>query len=747
MRIACVGGGPAGLYFAILMKKLDPHHEIAVYERNRPDETFGWGVVFSDETRSSFAAADPETHEAIEASFVRWSEIDIQLPGGRVRSTGHGFCGLSRRRLLAILAQRADRLGVALRYQAEVEPESLPDADLVVAADGVNSRIRELRADRFRPEIDWRRCRFSWLGTDLRLPAFTFIFKESADGLFQVHAYPFDARHSTFIVECREEVWRRAGLDRASEDESVAYLGRLFAEELAGHRLLSNRSIWRSFPTVRNERWHHDNVVLLGDAAHTAHFSIGSGTKLAMEDAISLCEAFRSAAGRRLEQVLESYEADRRAHVARLQRAAQTSLEWFEDATRHLQHDPLTAAFSLMTRSARITYDNLALRDPALVRAVTERFARPAATSAGDPAPNGAPAAPPAFQPLRLRGLTLANRLVVSPMCQYSADDGTPHDWHLVHLGSRALGGAGLVFTESTHVAPEARITRHCAGMYKAEHLEAWRRVVEFVHRHSGAAIGMQLAHAGRKGSCSRPWEGDAPLSEGGWELLAPSALAYAPGWPVPRAMERADMDRVRDQFVRAAAMAAAAGFDLLELHMAHGYLLATFLSPLTNRRRDEYGRGIEGRMRFPLEVLRAVRAVWPEDKPLSVRISATDWVEGGTSSADRVAIGRAFKAAGADLLDVSAGGTVPDQRPRYGRMYLARFSEEIRCEAGVPTLAVGNIQSADHANTLLAAGRADLCALARAHLADPYLTLRAAAAYGVEVPWPSQYLPAKPRG
>jgi len=745
MRISCIGGGPAGLYFAILMKKLDPRNAIVVYERNRPDETFGWGVVFSDETRANFAAADPETHAAIETSFVRWTDIEIQLPGGRFRCSGHGFCGLARRRLLAILAQRAAGLGVELRYETEAEPGSLPAADLIVAADGVNSRIRERWADHFRPEVDWRLCRFSWLGTDLHLPAFTFIFKESAHGLFQVHAYPFDAGHSTFIVECREEVWRRAGLDRASEAETLAYLGRLFADELGGHRLLGNRSLWRRFPSIRNECWHHDNLVLLGDAAHTAHFSIGSGTKLAMEDAISLCEAFRSGAGRPLTDVLESYEADRKPYVARLQAAAQTSLEWFENAGRHLRQAPLSAAFSLLTRSARISYDNLALRDPALIRAVTDDFAERAAGATAGPGPP-APAAPPAFQPLRLRGLTLANRLVVSPMCQYSSDDGTPNDWHLVHLGSRAMGGAGLVFTEATHVAPEARITPHCAGMYKPEHVAAWRRVVDFVHQHSRAAIGMQLAHAGRKGSCTRPWEGDAPLSEGGWELLAPSALAYAPGWPLPRSMDRADMERAQAQFVRAAAMAADAGFDVLELHMAHGYLLATFLSPLTNRRQDGYGGDIEGRLRFPLEVLRAVRGVWPDQKPLSVRISATDWVEGGTSSADRISIATAFRAQGADLVDVSAGGTVPGQKPRYGRMHLAGFSEEIRAEARIPTLAVGNIQSADHVNTLLAAGRADLCALARAHLADPYLTLRAAAAYGVELPWPSQYLPAKPR-
>jgi anthraniloyl-CoA monooxygenase len=727
------------------MKTLDPACRITILERNAPGETFGWGVVFSEETLGNFAIADPESHRAITESFVAWSEIEVLFKGERVRSSGHAFCGLARKRLLQILEERAASLGVEIRHSTEVDPDALDACDLVVAADGVSSRLRARYAEHFRPSVDWRRCKFSWLGTDRRLEAFTFIFKESEHGLFQVHAYPFDETTSTFIVECREEVWKAAGLDRADDAESVAYLGRLFAEELRGHRLLTNKSVWRTFPTVRNARWFHDNVVLLGDAAHTAHFSIGSGTKLAMEDAIALADAFRQHRAGPLSRVLAEYEASRKAEVGRLQTAAETSLEWFENSARYLHLDPLTFTFSLMTRSKRITYDNLRRRDPALVDHVTARFAGETGRTTGSFVSAGSDPAPPAFQPFALRGLTLANRIVVSPMCQYSCDDGTISDWHLVHLGSRAIGGAGLVFAEATHVAADARISPGCAGMYKPEHVAAWKRVVDFVHRHSGAKIGLQLAHAGRKGSSTRPWEGDTPLHEGSWPLLAASAIPFDEGWPTPRSMDRGDMDRVRFQFVRAALMAHSAGFDMLELHMAHGYLLASFISPLTNLREDEYGGSVENRMRLPLGVFDAVRAAWPAEKPISVRISATDWAEGGTSSADRVAIGRLLKARGCDIVDVSAGSTVPYQRPVYGRMFQVPFSEEIRLEAGIPTMTVGNVQDADQANTILAAGRADLVVLARGHLADPYFTLHAAAAYAVDVPWPVQYLAARP--
>ena len=739
MRIAVLGGGPAGLYFAILMKRLDPGHDVTVFERNRPQDAFGWGVVFSDDTLAHFAQADAESHRALSERLVYWTDIDIFVRGERLRSTGHGFCGISRRTMLNVLQQRAETLGVRLVFQTEVAGlDDLGDADLVVAADGVNSRAREQRAAHFQPSVEWGRCRFSWLGTTLPLQAFTFVFKESAHGLFQVHAYPFDRELSTFIVECREEVWKRAGLEGADEAGTVRFLEDLFREELRGHRLLTNNSVWRTFPTVRNAAWTDGHVVLLGDAAHTAHFSIGSGTKLAMEDAVALQEAFGRMGTADVPRVLKAYEAERGPAVGRFQSAARTSQEWFESAERHLRLEPIQFAFSLLSRSKRVTYESLRRQDPELVRRVTTWFA--------GSSPDGEGPLPPLFQPYPLRGLTLANRIVVSPMCQYSSDDGAPGDWHLVHLGSRAVGGAALVIAESTHVAADARITPRCAGMYRPEHVAAWKRIVAFVHSSTGARIGLQLAHAGRKGSCNVPWDGGLPLAEGGWELLAPSAIAYDAGWPVPRAMDLADMDRVRDQFVRAASMAEDAGFDLLELHMAHGYLLGTFISPLTNLREDAYGGPIEQRMRFPLEVLEAVRSQWPPHKPLSVRISASDWAPRGLDSADRVALARMLADRGCDIVSVSSGQTVPHQRPIYGRMFNAGFSDEIRLEAGVPTMTVGNIEDADQCHTILAAGRADLCVLARTHLADPYFTLHAALAEGIDGHWPVQYLAARAR-
>ncbi len=759
MKIVSIGGGPAGLYFAILMKQLDSSHEIEIYERNGPDDTFGWGVVFSDETSGHFAEADRSSYKTITDSFAYWKDIDIYVRDARIRSTGHGFAALSRRKLLNIMQRRCVELGVKLHFESEIEDvEAFRDADLVLAADGANSLVRKRYEQFFEPTIDWRRCKFTWLGTDLRYDAFTFIFRENEHGLFQVHAYPFDARMSTFIVECREEVWKRAGLDSSDERQSVRYLQKLFADDLEGHELLTNRSLWRTFPTIRNANWRHENVVLVGDAAHTAHFSVGSGTKLAMEDAISLASHFRNGSGP-LEDVVTEYENERRNEVARLQRAAQTSLEWFENSSRYVKLEPVQLAFSLMTRSKRITYDNLRTRDPWLVDRATRAFAagnphrdetvaRPS-VAADVPATEGssAPVATPLFQPFRLREMTLANRVVVSPMCQYSSEDGMPNDWHLVHLGGRALGGAGLVFTEATHVSPEGRISPGCAGMYADEHVAGWRRVVDFVHANSKARIGMQLAHSGRKGSCSLPWEGDRPLESGGWELLAPSPIAFDERWPLPREATPEDMDIVRQEFVRAADYADQAGFDLLELHFAHGYLLGTFISPLTNQRSDEYGGSLENRMRYPLEVFDAVRGAWPDEKPMSVRISATDWRDGGVTREDRLGVARLLKQHGCDIIAVSGGQTVPDQEPIYGRMFQVPFSEEIRLEAGVATMTVGNIQSADQCQTILAAGRADLCVLARGHLRDPYFTLHAAEAYDHTAQyWPPQYLAARPR-
>lgn len=741
MKVVSIGGGPAGLYLGILLKRARPDWSVRVLERNRPDDTFGFGVVFSDATLDNLATADPESYRAITESFAHWDDIDVHFRGRVLTSTGHGFSGLGRQRLLTILQERCRALGVELRFETEVESVAeAGDADLVVLADGVNSSLRDQHADRFEPDIDWRPNRFVWLGTTFPFRAFTFYFKQSAHGVFRVHAYRYAPDSSTFIVECTEDTWRRAGLDQASEAETVAYCERLFAEELAGHRLLENRSVWRSFPTVRNRRWHHERLVLLGDAAHTAHFSIGSGTKLAMEDAIALRDALLSHDA--VPEALSAYEAERRPTVESTQRAAQVSLEWFENTERYLELEPIELAFSLLTRSLRVSHENLRLRDPAFVRRVDEHVARKAAKQSGVTVLAAAePPPPPMFTPFRLREMLLQNRVVVSPMCQYSAQDGTIDDWHLVHLGSRAIGGAGLVITEMTDVSRDGRISPGCAGMYQPEHATAWKRVVDFVHAHSFAKIGLQLAHAGRKGSTRRMWEGvDEPLPDGNWPLLAASPIPYLPHSQVPRAMDRSDMDRVKADFVRAASMAEEAGFDHLELHFAHGYLLASFISPLTNRRDDEYGGSIEGRMRYPLEVFDAVRAAWPDAKPMSVRISATDWAPGGLSLEDLLTAARLLKEHGCDILDVSAGQTVCDAQPRYGRLFQTPYAELVRLEVGIPTMTVGAISSWSDVNSIIAAGRADLCVLARAHLYDPYWTRHAATEQGFELDWPDQY-------
>jgi anthraniloyl-CoA monooxygenase len=732
MKIVSVGGGPAGLYFAILMKRADPGHHIEVHERNRLEDTFGFGVVFSDATGSNLETADPETFEAMASHFARWDDIDIHYRGTVVTSTGHAFSGMSRSTLLRVLADRCRDLGVELHFQSEIEDVTSLDADLILAADGFNSAIRQRYAEAFRPTIDFRPNRFVWLGTTRPFPAFTFYFKENAHGLWRVHAYQYEEGHSTFIVETTDAAWKASGLAVEDEDATAAYCEALFAEELDGHPLLRNKSIWRQFPNVWNASWSHENIVLMGDAAHTAHFSVGSGSKLAMEDAIVLAESVQGAAD--VPQALRDYEAVRRPAVESLQRAAQVSLEWFENTERYLTLEPLQFAFNLLTRSLRVSHENLKVRDPALVARVDRWFADQGGVPAGA-------TPPPLFTPFQLRDLELSNRIVVSPMCQYAAEDGMPDDWHLVHLGSRAIGGAGLVMTEMTDVSADGRISPGCAGLYRPEHVTGWRRIVDFVHRHSGAAIGMQLGHAGRKGSTRAPWDGvDLPLPSGNWPVLAPSAVPWSEGNQVPRAMTRDDMDAVRDDHVRATRWADEAGFDLLEIHMAHGYLLATFISPLTNRRTDAYGGALTDRMRFPLEVFDAVREAWPESKPLSVRVSAVDWAPGGTTPEHAVEVARLFQRHGCDIVDVSAGQTVPEQRPVYGRQFQTPFSDRIRLETGLPTMTVGNISSYEDANGILAAGRADLVVMARAHLWNPYWTRHAAQALDYPFPWPDPY-------
>ncbi len=746
MKVHVVGGGPAGLYYSILMKKAWPNTEITVFERNRPDDTFGFGVVFSDQTLDTFESYDRESYRAIIGHFAYWDDIEIHFQGTKHRIGGNGFCGCSRSTLLKILTRRARSLGVEITYQAEVSPTApnILDADLVVAADGVNSRTREAFAGTFQPTIDLRPNKFIWLGSTRPFDAFTFFFRETEHGIFIAHCYQYQPGHSTWIIECDPHTFARAGLDKLDEQQSAHFVEHLFAEELQGHKIITNRSIWRNFPTIRCERWVHDNVVLLGDAKATAHFSIGSGTKLAMEDGIALYEAFCATGGRDVKKALAQYETQRREEVEKTQHSADVSLVWFEHVRRFWHMDPTRFAFGLMTRSKAITYDNLTLRAPEFVAEADKIVARDT-KALGFDVDTARPTAP-MFQPFRLRGMTLHNRVVVSPMCQYSSVDGLPGDWHLVHYGSRAIGGAGLMFTEMTDVSAEARISPGCAGMYNDAHEAAWKRIVDFVHAQSNAKFCMQLGHAGRKGATRLMWEGiDEPLPEGGWPIVSASPIPYFPHSTVPREMTRADMDRAIADYVQAARRADRAGFDMLELHAAHGYLLASFISPLTNRRTDEYGGSLENRMRFPLAVFRALRAAWPDEKPMSVRISATDWADGGLTGDDAVEVARLFAEAGCDLIDVSTGQTTAESAPVFGRMFQTPFSEQIRNEASLATMCVGAITTADQVNTIIAAGRADLVALARPHLVDPYFTMRAAAWYGAaDVHCPPQYLAGK---
>ena len=745
MKIVVVGGGPAGLYFAILMKRADPGHDIVVLERNRPDDTFGFGVVFSDATIAQVEGADGETYRAITEHFVHWDDIDVHFGGEVLRSTGHGFAGMSRQTLLRVLQEQAAATGVAVRYETEVTTEEdfravAAGADLVLGADGVNSRVREMFAADFEPTLDWRPNRFVWLGTTKPFPAFTFYFRENEHGLWRVHAYQFEPGRSTFIVECTDEAWRAAGMNRASEEGTVAYCRALFKEELDGHDLIANKSVWRSFPTIRCRRWYTGNTVLLGDAVHTAHFSVGSGTRMAMLDAIALRDALHAHSGD-VPAALQAYQEERGPQVASLQRAAQASLEWFEATERYMDMEPLQFAFTLLTRSLRITHEDLKVRDPGFTDRVDSWVAEQAEAQSGAAVPRRPPP-PPMFTPYRLRDLVLPNRVAVSPMCQYCADDGTVGDWHLQHLGSRAVGGAGLVYAEMTDVSAEGRISPGCAGLYKPEHVGAWKRVVDFVHRHSDAKIAVQLGHAGRKGATKTLWEGDnEPLEQGGWDLVSASPIPYFPDRSrTPREMARDDMDLVVAEYVRATEYALEAGFDLLEIHMAHGYLLASFISPLTNRREDEYGGSLENRMRFPLEVFDAVRRAWPDEKPMAVRVSAVDWVPEGMKPEDTVEVARMLSRHGCDAVDVSAGQTVPYQRPVYGRLFQTPFADRVRNEVGIATMAVGNVSSWMDVNTIVAAGRGDLCLLARAHLFDPYWTRHAASMQGYPLPWPPQY-------
>ncbi len=755
MKIVCIGGGPAGLYFGLLMKKLGRErgtlHDVTVVERNKPYDTFGWGVVFSDATMDNMREWDRETADTIESSFAHWDDIELQIKGRTIKSGGHGFVGIGRKRLLNILQARCEALDVKLVFETEANSDAdYPDADLVIASDGVNSRIRSRYADVFKPDIVTRPNRFIWLGTKKVYEPFTFLFEKTEHGWFQAHIYKFDDSTSTFIVECPEAVWLAHGLDQADPDQSIAFCEKLFANNLQGEKLLSNArhlrgSAWLNFQRVKCEQWWHFNghnhVVLMGDAVHTAHFAIGSGTKLALEDAIELTRQFKllGDTAKHIPQVLGAYQALRAIDVLRIQNAAWNAMEWFEVCGQRYcdQLQPEQFMYSMLTRSQRISHENLRLRDKAWLDGFEQWFDHQAGLKTRSPVP-------PMFTPYTLRGITLKNRVVVSPMAQYSCVDGVPGDYHLVHLGARALGGAGMVMVEMSCTSADARITPGCPGLWNDAQRDAFKRIVDFVHQGSDAKIAIQIGHAGPKGSTNAPWQGtgaDHALASGNWPLLAASALPYLKDGAVPRAMTRDDMDSVLADFVHSAKLAAQAGFDWLELHCAHGYLLSSFISPLTNRRSDEYGGSLDNRLRYPLEVFAAVRAVWPNDLPISVRISAHDWAEGGITPDDAVLIARAFKAAGADMIDCSSGQVSADQKPTYGRMYQTPFADRIRNQAGIATIAVGAISEADHVNSIISAGRADLCAVARPHLANPAWTLQEAAKIGFTgTTWPVQY-------
>jgi anthraniloyl-CoA monooxygenase len=741
MKVSIIGGGPGGLYFALLAKKAWPRWDITVYERNRPDDTFGFGVVFSDQTLDAFKAYDLATYERIRRRFAYWGDVDVVYKGKVMRSGGNGFCGCSRVALLNILQDRGRELGVQMRFQREVEGlEEFADSDLIVIADGINSRIREKYKEHFQPSVDLRPNKFTWLGSTKPLDAFKYFFRETPEGTIVAHCYQYEPDRSTWVIETDEQTWRNFGFDKLGESEMLPVIERVFAEELEGHALIANRSLWRNFPTITNKTWVKGNAVLVGDAKATAHFSIGSGTKLAMEDAIALFEAFKK--HHDVKKALTVYDTARREEVEKTQHAANVSLAWFEHMKRYWGMEPVQFAFGVMSRSKQITWENLELRDPAFIKEIHQWFARKVKEQGFDIDLQNPPV--PMFTPFRLRDMVVENRVVVSPMDQYSAVDGVPGDWHFVHLGSRAVGGAGLVYVEMTCPSPEARISPGDTGLWNEQQRDAFQRIVQFCKTHSKAKMCMQLGHSGRKGSTQLGWERmDYPLESGNWPVVSASPLPYYEGVSqVPIELDRAGMEKIVRDFEKSTRYADQAGFDMLELHMAHGYLLASFISPLTNQRKDEYGGSIENRMRFPLQVFAACRKIWPERKPMSVRISATDWVPGGLSGEDLMAATRMLKEAGCDLIDCSTGQTVPHQRPVYGRMYQAPYADWVRNEVGIATMTVGAVTTPDQVNTLIASGKADLVALARPHLANPYFTLQASAWYQhMGQFWPPQYL------
>ena len=750
LKIVCLGGGPASLYFSMLMKKSNPQHDITVIERGSRDSTWGFGVVFSDYTLKGFMEADAPSYKRIVEQFAYWEEIDTFIHGKKITSGGHGFCGMSRLKLLNILHDRCDELGVNLKFNTDITDITqleIEKHDLVIAGDGITSMIRDEYKDEFGTSMDWRPNRFCWLATTAPLDGFTFIFKENEIGWWWVHGYRYEEGTTTWIVECSEETWLKSGMDKVSEEETKAYMEELFKEELQGLPIITNRSLWRNFPVVRNEHLFYKNIVLLGDSVRSAHFSIGAGTKMAMEDGITLVDCFR-VHGNNVQAALEAYQDIRKPEADRLQRTAVTSLSWFEHVDRYTEQDIEQFTFNMTGRSKRITYENLRLRDAAYIKSVDLWFAEYTKKITGFEDIDTENPVVPMFQPFRIGNMRIENRVQLSAMCQYCAEEGMPTDWHVVHYGARGIGGAGLINTEMLCVSAEGRITPGCAGLWNDQQTQKWKRIVDFIHANSKAKICAQIGHSGRKGATCVPWEGagmDEPLEGGAWEIISASSLPYLEHSQVPREVNKDDMNKVINDFVSTTRYAKQAGFDMIELHMAHGYLLSSFISPCTNKRSDEYGGSIENRMKFPLQILAAVKEVWPRDKPVSARISASDWIEGGLSEDDMLAVARLLKENSIDIINVSTGQVVKDEDPMYGRMYQAPFADQIRNEVGIATIVAGNISSADQVNTLVAAGRTDVVALARTIMNEPQFMLNAAAHYGVEDQfWPKQYLSGK---
>ena len=709
MKITIIGGGPGGLYFSILTKKAMPDCQIDVYERNKPDDSFGFGVVFSDETLGEFLKRDMQSYELIRSNFAYWDDIIIARDGETVNIAGNGFCGCSRKTLLKLLHQRCLEEGVNLHFEQNVDDLSqFADSDIIIASDGIASAVRTKYEQEFGTKIELKKNRFVWLGSTKPLDAFTYFFRTTPHGSIVAHSYQYEEGMSTWIFECSDETWQNLNFEVTNEEDTIAKISEIFKEELDGHSLISNKSHWRQFPHVTNEKWYHDNIVLLGDSKATAHYSIGSGTKLAMDSAIGLSDAV-IANPNNVQLAFEQYDKTRRNTVEMIQYAALVSLDWFENMDRNNQHPFYQFAFGCMTRSKKVTYENLRLRDKSFTDKVLSEFNNACHSELISESP--------AFSKFKLRNLELQNRIVMAPMGQYMAENGLINDWHFQHYTSRAVGGLGLILTEMTAVSENGRITEGCAGIYNQNQIEAWKRITDFIHHYTSTKIGVQLGHSGRKGASKRPWE--TSITGNNWELLSASAIAFNQNCAIPKEMTATDMDLVLSQFVQATKNADEANFDMIELQAHHGFLLASFLSPLTNIRTDEFGGSIENRLKFPLRVFTEMRKVFPKEKPISVRISATDWDTNGISEADVLTIATAFKTAGADIIDVSTGNTVSNQKPQIGRMWQTPFSDLIRNTVQIPTITAGYIQDIDQINTIILNGRADLVALGKPLLLD----------------------------